>query len=230
MTVIAVDLDNTLTDRPMVFTGWLTDFKDDHGIDDAEADRLLASWDADGFGDKPTMFGAARARWRLQPTVEELVEAFYTSMIEATFLTPDAVQALDLARRASATLLVVTNGTPRQQEKIDRLGLDELAHGVAVSGIVGARKPDSAIFAAAAHAAGTTVDAIDWVIGDSPEADIRGAFGIGARSAWLSRGRMWPLDDITPTIAVENVHTAMIAALDDAAARPTWRATPGPGG
>lgn len=218
MTVIAIDLDNTLTDRPTVFAGWLTAFKDDHGIDDPEADSLLAAWDADGFGDKPAMFGAARARWRLQPPVEELVEAFYTSMIEATFLTPDAVHALDLARRANATLLVVTNGTPRQQEKIDRLGLCELAHGVAVSGIVGARKPDLAIFAAAARVAGITVGDIEWMIGDSPEADIRGATRIGARSAWLSRGRMWPLDDIAPTITAENVHVAMIAALDDAAA------------
>lgn len=39
MAAVAVDLDNTLTDRPPVFDAWLADFLREHAIDDPDPRR-----------------------------------------------------------------------------------------------------------------------------------------------------------------------------------------------
>lgn len=198
MAAIAVDLDNTLTDRPPVFDAWLSDFLHEHAIEDLDAPAEIRRLDADGFGDKQHMFEIIRSRWQLAPPVGELIESFYGNMVERTELPDGARQGLSRLVHAGYDVLVVTNGSPRQQDKIDRLALRDLVHGVAVSSIVGVRKPQPGIFEAAARDAGLTASDIGWMIGDSAEADIRGAAAIGARSVWLSRGRDWPLDDLRP--------------------------------
>lgn len=198
MAAVAVDLDNTLTDRPPVFEAWLLDFLHEHAIEDPDAPTEITRLDADGFGDKQHMFEVIGSRWHLATPVDDLIESFYAGMVERTELSDAARQGLARLVDAGYDVLVVTNGSPRQQDKVDRLRLRELVHGIAVSSIVGVRKPRPGIFEAAAREAGLTASEIDWMIGDSAEADIRGAAAIGARSVWLSRGRDWPLDDLRP--------------------------------
>jgi hypothetical protein len=60
-----------------------------------------------------------------------------------------------------------------------------------ISETVGHRKPDPAIFAAAAETAGCSLNGA-WMIGDSPQADIGGASAAGISSVWISAGRPWP--------------------------------------
>ncbi|MGR6999825.1 HAD family hydrolase [Yinghuangia aomiensis] len=100
--------------------------------------------------------------------------------------------ALSAARRHGWTCVIVTNGRTAQQEtKIRRTGLDRLVQGWVVSEAVGAAKPSPEIFHAAAARVGASVDERTWVVGDSPQADIAGACGLGVASVWVANGRCW---------------------------------------
>jgi putative hydrolase of the HAD superfamily len=92
----------------------------------------------------------------------------------------------------------VTNGTVAQQErKLRHTGLDLEVAGWVVSEGAGLRKPDPAIFRFAAAQAGQSLDG-GWMIGDSAQADIEGARGVGLPGVWLHRGRPWPLTSFEP--------------------------------
>jgi len=85
----------------------------------------------------------------------------------------------------------VTNGSRSQLHTIQALGLDSRTPCILVSELVGCRKPDAAIFAAAAARLGVPPGAVLFV-GDNPEADVWGAHRAGMRTAWLQRGPAWP--------------------------------------
>ncbi len=69
---------------------------------------------------------------------------------------------------------------------------------------VGRKKPDPAIF----HAAAADLDGA-WVIGDSPHADIAGAWALGLTSVWVSGGRPWTEAAYRPTHTAADVVTAL---------------------
>jgi putative hydrolase of the HAD superfamily len=93
---------------------------------------------------------------------------------------------------------VVTNGTVAQQErKLRHTGLDREVAGWVISEGVGLRKPDPAIFRLTVEQAGQSLDGA-WMIGDSAQADIEGARGVGLPGVWLHRGRPWPLTAFEP--------------------------------
>ena len=69
--------------------------------------------------------------------------------------------------------------------------------GWVISEGAGLRKPDPAIFQFAAAQAGQSLDGA-WMIGDSAQADIEGARGVGLPGVWLHRGRPWPLTAFEP--------------------------------
>lgn len=213
MGAVAVDLDNTLTDRPTMFRSWVTTFIDHHAITDEDAVAYLAELDADGFADKRQVFMAVRQRWQLDSQVHELIEQFYEGMLDALAEAPDARWGLTALRDAGHDILVVTNGSPRQWDKIDRMDLRSLVDGIAVSSTTGARKPDPAIFEAAADDAGISVGDIEWMVGDNPEADIGGAHNLDIGSVWLRRGRTWPHHNFRPTVTVDSFGEAVKAVL-----------------
>jgi putative hydrolase of the HAD superfamily len=82
--------------------------------------------------------------------------------------------------------VVVSNWDCSLSEVLERVGLRGLVDAVVVSAVVGASKPDAAIFqaglAAAACDAGEAVH-----VGDSPEADVDGARAAGVRPLLLAR-------------------------------------------
>ncbi|MGW3205171.1 HAD family hydrolase [Streptomyces sp. NPDC001135] len=70
-------------------------------------------------------------------------------------------------------------------------GLAGLFDGVAISGGVGVRKPEHAVFDAAAAACGVPLSAGGWLVGDNPAMDVAGAQAAGLRTAWVAGGREW---------------------------------------
>ena len=88
------------------------------------------------------------------------------------------------------------------------LGLQNRVDGVWISDSVGHRKPDAAIFHAAAAALNLPYEQILFV-GDSPEADICGAQAVGMTTAWLHRGATWPAEitDVRPDYALSSLAT-----------------------
>ena len=88
--------------------------------------------------------------------------------------------------------------------KVETLGLADCAACIVISELVGARKPDPAIFHAAAARIGI-VPARIMVAGNHPEADVAGAVRVGMQTAWRPRGRAWPAHDVTavPDVIVD---------------------------
>jgi len=123
--------------------------------------------------------------------VEALVAAFYDTHVAAMALDAGTQRLLKSLDWAGIPFGIVTNGGASQLGKVRHLGLDHRARCVYVSALFGSRKPEPAIFLAAADDLGAHPRDLLFV-GDNPEADILGAARVGMQTAWLHRGRTWP--------------------------------------
>lgn len=103
---------------------------------------------------------------------------------------PGALELLTNARERGCQIAVLTNGlTAVQRDKIDACGLTVHVDHLITSEDAGVKKPDARLFEQALARLGITPS--DTVmIGDSWEADIVGAQGLGMRAIWLNRGRI----------------------------------------
>jgi putative hydrolase of the HAD superfamily len=196
--LLLVDLDNTLIDRAGAFDRWARDFASARGGDAADAQWLTAA-DRDGLEPRERLAGLIAERFGLDAGDESGVLAELRGGLVGQLAADDAViRALRRARAAGWAPFVVTNGTVAQQErKLRHTGLDREVAGWVVSEGAGLRKPDPAIFRFAAAQAGQSLDG-GWMIGDSAQADIEGARGVGLPGVWLHRGRPWPLTSFEP--------------------------------
>jgi putative hydrolase of the HAD superfamily len=176
---------------------------------DAEVSWLVEA-DDDWLAKRPEFLAGVRDRFALADSVEELLadyRADYPRRLPPP--TPQTVAALRRLRAAGWRIGIVTNGEPTQDAVIRLTGLDEIVDGWAVSSIVGARKPDPAIFhAAAADCACALGDAV--VVGDGPKADIAGAVACGLSSVWIERGRDWTEAGYAPTFRAASVAEAVV--------------------
>jgi putative hydrolase of the HAD superfamily len=117
---------------------------------------------------------------------DELVGPLLQSLHFRAF--PDARPALEAARSRGIEVVVVSNWDCSLPDVLARIGLAPLLDGVVVSAVVGARKPQAAIFERALALAGVAPsDAIH--VGDSVEDDVEGAGAMGIRPVFLSRDR-----------------------------------------
>lgn len=98
----------------------------------------------------------------------------------------DAHGALEAARARCWQVVVVSNWDQSLPEVLARLGLAALIDRVVTSAVVGAGKPDPAIFEFALEAAGVSA-ARALHVGDSLEEDVVGARAAGIEAVWLNR-------------------------------------------
>jgi putative hydrolase of the HAD superfamily len=193
MTLLLVDLDNTLIDRTAAFRRWAH-----RRLPASDADWLLTV-DADGYTPRARVAEAMRERLGLTTPTADLVEELLLGHLPDIEVDPAVPAALVRAAGHGWVPVVVTNGTVRQQElKLRGTGLDRLVAGWVVSEAVGVGKPDPRIFAAAREVAGIA-DSGGWMVGDHPTADIGGGAAAGLSTAWLHRGRAWPEATFRPT-------------------------------
>ncbi len=198
---VLFDLDNTLAARDEAFAAWLGWFARERlGLDPADPEteatvaRLLAR-DAGGHNPKLGFFQALKADFPAlagEPAdlLADLRRRLPDHLPPLEAGTVGLLAALD---RAGVPWGVVTNGAETQYLKLRRLGLEGRGRCVVVSEVVGVHKPDSAIFRLAAGHLGVEPARILFV-GDHPRKDVVGAAGVGMATAWLRRGRAWPVD------------------------------------
>ncbi|MGX1365112.1 putative hydrolase of the HAD superfamily [Streptomyces canus] len=214
MPLLMLDLDNTLVDRDAAFHDAVTAFLTEHRLPHTDLTWVMAL-DASGYTARQDVAAAMTDRYQgLVPTtaIQALLDH---GTADRVVLAELSREALDTARTDGWTCVIVTNGRTVQQEaKIRRTGLDQLVQGWVISEAVGCKKPEPEIFHAAADAVGASL-ADAWVIGDSPHADIAGAYTLGLRSVWVSNGRPWAQESYQPThvavdvaIAIDHVITA----------------------
>lgn len=208
MPLLLCDLDNTLVDRTALYRAWLERLAAAHGGSDDDVDHLVEV-DAEGMTSRELAAEAIRKRFAIEDEVPVLVERFRRE--SAGIFVPDTgvVAALRLARTEGWSIVIVTNGGPVQEAKIRAAGLDRLVDGWCISAVEDAWKPDALIFERAAALVGRRLGASDWMVGDSAEADIAGGTGVGVSTAWLHRGRDWPLIDLRPTIVADSFAEAV---------------------
>jgi len=196
--LLLVDLDNTLIDRAGAFARWAREFASARGGSPADAAWLVTA-DRDGLESRERLAAMVGERFGLTGRAGAgLVAGLRAGVVRQ--VTPDAavIGALRDARAAGWVPFVVTNGAVQQQErKLRHAGLDREVAGWVISEGAGIRKPDPEIFRLAAARAGQPLHGA-WMIGDSPEADIGGASGLGLPGVWLHRGRQWPLAEFQP--------------------------------
>ena len=101
-----------------------------------------------------------------------------------------------LARRYR--LALITNGPSwTQRAKIEQLQLSRWFEYMVVSEEFGVEKPDPRIFAhVLTHMGVTATEAV--MVGDNPDADIRGAHAVGMRAIWITHAHLPYPDDLQP--------------------------------
>jgi putative hydrolase of the HAD superfamily len=99
---------------------------------------------------------------------------------------PDAAPALARLRELGLTLVCVSNWDYALPEVLERCGLAAALDGVVTSAVVGARKPDPAIFTAALELARCGADEAVHV-GDTPDEDGAGAEAAGIAHLIIDR-------------------------------------------
>jgi putative hydrolase of the HAD superfamily len=207
------DLDNTLIDRAAAFRAWAAGFVAERNLGGEDELAWLEQADGDGLTPRGAFFAAVCARYGVPDRIGDLVRS-YRAQYPQCVRPPDTPTTAALAelRRRGWRIGIVSNGAPSQLAKIEVAGLADAVDGWAISELVGSRKPERAIFEAAAAACGCALDG-GWVVGDSADADIAGAAACGLRSVWISRGRRWQRDDFAPDAVTETVADAVAHVL-----------------
>lgn len=196
---VLFDLDDTLYSRRAAFASWLDAYVTGtlRLTDAAETKRVRAlvhSLDLNGYGSKQAIFERLHTLYPALPgDAPRSQETFFAEFL--THIAPEAETEalLDSLADAEIPFGVITNGSVRQWRKIEALGLDQRMSCLFVSETFGVKKPDPAIFRAAADCLGLPLAEILFV-GDNPHADISGAYTAGMPAAWLHRGQAWPTE------------------------------------
>jgi len=110
---------------------------------------------------------------------------------------PGMLELVDAVEQAGVPVGVVSNSEGRILELFDELGWADRFRCVADSGRLGFEKPDARIFEWACERLGVAPSALVHV-GDSWEADVRGALGVGARVVWFPAD---PSRELPPRVA-----------------------------
>lgn len=111
---------------------------------------------------------------------------------------PDAAPLLRELRGRGLRLVAASNWDASLPEGLEQAGLAPYLDGAVSSAVVGAAKPDPAVFLSALEVAGCAPDEA-FHVGDSPEGDVEGARAAGVAVALLDRHGV--LADPPPPVA-----------------------------
>jgi putative hydrolase of the HAD superfamily len=112
-----------------------------------------------------------------------------------TNLFPDAHETLQYLQ-SKYTLHLISNGFRESQDvKISRTNIGGYFQHIVISEEIGINKPDKAIFEYALNLAGATKDG-SLMIGDSLEADVRGALDFGMDAIYFNPAGLEKPDDV----------------------------------
>ena len=194
---VLFDLDDTLYSRRAAFARWTDAYLANtlRLTDPAEAASvraLIHALDLNGYGSKQAIFERLHADFPALPGhPARSLETFFAEFLTHVRPETDTDTLLDALTAARLPFGVITNGSHRQWRKLEALGLPARTDCLFVSETFGTKKPDPAIFRAAAAHLGVAPAHILFV-GDNPAADIVGAQAVGMAAAWLHRAQLWP--------------------------------------
>lgn len=189
ITAILFDLDETLHDRTKSLEGFLLAQwrarSDLQIISCAQFIDEFMKRDDNGKVWKDRVYGEILDVFKIQNLkADELLEEYLTDFQNHVCVFPDVLDALEKLQAQGVKIGIITNGrTDLQSAVIAACGFETLMDVILISETEGVKKPDPVIFERAL--ALLNVRAEDAVfIGDSPEADIRGAHDAGMKTIW----------------------------------------------
>lgn len=197
--LVCVDLDDTLVPQKSAFREWAVNFCLNY--DRGDDYRWLVETGRNGSVSHRSLANELLRRWDLFD-LKGLTSQIRSTQLETLIAHADmsvTKSAITAVRDQGAAVVIVTNGaTDWQLDKIHGCGLNAVVDACIISNAVGARKPARQIFKYAASGVGA--DWPDWVLGDNPATDITGGRRCGAKTGWVSGGRVWPVRSFEPTV------------------------------
>jgi len=196
---ILFDLDDTLYSRRAAFASWLDAYLRNtlrltDAAEVAQVQSVVHALDRNGYGSKQAIFERLHTLYPTLPgEASRSVETFFAEFLTHVRSETETETLLDALADAKIPFGVITNGSARQWRKIEALGLDKRTSCLFVSETFGLKKPDTAIFHAAAACLGV-LPADVLFVGDNPIVDIVGAHAAGMPAAWLHRDQTWPAE------------------------------------
>jgi len=194
------DLDGTLLDRKLSFARFaerqverfrprMASVNVDDWLDKA------VELDHNGFTPRPELFERLVDHFALERGLGAELEADFQSRFGSECVAFDgAVEALAALATAGWRLGLITNGTVAMQvSKVKGLGIAHWFGALLISEAEGFRKPAIDIFQRGAERLGVEPSRCVHV-GDSPDADVRGAINAGMRAIWV-RDAFWKQPD-----------------------------------
>jgi putative hydrolase of the HAD superfamily len=98
---------------------------------------------------------------------------------------PGAIEAVESLRERGLRTALLTNGSARSQRaSVERYRLARLFDCIVIEGEFGVGKPDERVFRRALESCGVRPET-SWMVGDSIEADIAPAIGLGMHAVWV---------------------------------------------
>lgn len=213
MALILFDLDDTLVDRRAAFRAWADRFCEEHEL--AGAVGALEDLDELGYTPRSRFFAEVVEYFSLSVPSDELLRRYREEF--PTFVARPEKTVFERLRRlraAGARIGIVTNGSSMQLSTIEASGVAPLLDGCCVSELEGVRKPDGEIFRRAARRCGAPLEG-GWMVGDNPEADVRGGHELGLRTIWLSHRRTWGEASYHPTETAETLEEALAMLISE---------------
>jgi putative hydrolase of the HAD superfamily len=212
---IVFDLDETLHDRHASIDGWARRLREAFAartaFDESAFVALVHRLDANGRRDREQFFAQVAAQGFQDVDTGEVRAHFGECAWTSPVLFPNVVPTLEALRRRGLPIGIVTNGSSASQNaKIRNSPLVKLVDAYLVSGDLGVRKPDRAIFLRIMDALSLDA-AASWFVGDDPTLDVWGAAQAGMKAAWIPRRVAWP----------DNLRVCHDARLADIAEVPT---------
>ncbi|GMK41126.1 haloacid dehalogenase [Paenibacillus sp. CCS19] len=194
---IVFDLDETLADRTRTRDRfvelWIQHYWAGRVHDPEQLHEVFCRLDNNGYRAKDELYHMLvdELSWTDPPTEAEHSKFWQEHFPKMAEPMDNLHNTLDYFLRQGLKIGLITNGRERvQRAKIDTLAIGRYFHAALISGAVGVKKPDGAIFSQCLKALEIAPEEA-WYVGDHPLNDVRGSADAGMTPIWLSQGAAW---------------------------------------
>ena len=203
---LLIDFDGTLMDYPLNEKSALQKLFSDIKLPDSvhlQALKDFVSFNANywrQFDLKKISIDKARIggfedlaeKFKIKKDAQQLNKMFLDCLIQTTVIENEIIASLKILKELGTKLIIITNGSHETQSKrLENSGLLNIIDTFFTSESVGFPKPHPKIFLDSKN----FLESIDcptndlWVVGDSFEADIKGAFDVGFNTCWITNDK-----------------------------------------
>jgi len=210
---IIFDLDETLADRTRTrdrfIALWIQHYWNDRDHDPEQLHAVFSRLDNNGYRPKDELFHmlVEGLAWTNPPAEAEHTAFWQEHFPKLTEPMDNLHNTLDYFHRQGLKIGLITNGKEQvQRAKIDTLAIGRYFHATLISGAVGVKKPEPAIFDQCLKALDIAPEEA-WYVGDHPVNDVQGSAAAGITPIWLSQYKAWSEEhEIKPSYTVRSLH------------------------